>query len=33
MDQMEDPAELGPKIREMIGKVRKNSGMDGMELD
>ena len=31
--QMDDPVAIGPKIREMIGKVRKNSGMDGMELD
>ena len=31
--QMDDPDTLGPKIREMIGKVRKNSGMDGLELD
>ena len=33
VEQMEDPAALGPKIREMIGQVRKNSGMDGLELD
>ncbi len=33
IDQMDDPVALGPKIREMIGKVRKNSGMDGLELD
>jgi NAD(P)-dependent dehydrogenase (short-subunit alcohol dehydrogenase family) len=33
MPQIDDPAALGPMIREMIGKVRKNSGMDGMELD
>jgi len=31
--QMDDPDALGLKIREMIGKVRKNSGMDGLELD
>ena len=31
--QMDDPDTLGPKIREMIGKIRKNSGMDGRELD
>ena len=31
--QMGDPVAIGTKIREMIGKVRKNSGMDGMELD
>lgn len=33
IDQMDDPAALGPKIREMVGQVRKNSGMDGLELD
>ena len=31
--QMEDPAALGPLIRDMSGKVRKNVGMDGQELD
>ncbi len=31
--QMDDPAELGPKIREMVSQARKNSGMDGLELD
>jgi len=31
--QMDDPTALGPKIREMIAKCRKNSGMDGLELD
>jgi NAD(P)-dependent dehydrogenase (short-subunit alcohol dehydrogenase family) len=33
VDQMDDPATLGPKIREMIAECRKNSGMDGLELD
>ena len=33
INQMDDPAALGPKIREMIAQCRKNSGMDGMELD
>ena len=33
MEQMADPVELGPHLREMCGKVRKNSGMDGLELD
>ncbi len=33
MDQMADPSELGPHLREMCQNVRKNSGMDGMELD
>jgi NAD(P)-dependent dehydrogenase (short-subunit alcohol dehydrogenase family) len=31
--QVEDPHEAGRLIRQMIPKVRKNSGMDGMELD
>ena len=30
---MADPVELGPHIRDMVSKVRKNSGMDGHELD
>ncbi|MBO90091.1 MAG: short-chain dehydrogenase [Rickettsiales bacterium] len=33
IDQMDDPSALGPKIREMISQSRKNSGMDGLELD
>ena len=33
VDQMDDPSALGPKIREMISQSRKNSGMDGLELD
>lgn len=33
VEAMGDPVALGPKIREMCGKVRKNSGMDGFELD
>ena len=33
IEQMENPAALGSKIREMINKCRKNSGMDGLELD
>lgn len=33
VDAMDDPVALGPKIREMCGNVRKNSGMDGFELD
>ena len=31
--QVEDPATAGTFVREMIAKVRKNSGMDGLELD
>jgi NAD(P)-dependent dehydrogenase (short-subunit alcohol dehydrogenase family) len=31
--QVADPATAGALVREMIAKVRKNSGMDGMELD
>ena len=33
MAQMADPSELGVHLREMCQKVRKNSDMDGMELD
>ena len=33
VDAMADPVALGPKIREMCGQSRKNSGMDGFELD
>ena len=31
--QVEDPEEAGRLVRQMLPKVRKNSGMDGMELD
>jgi len=31
--QVADPVEAGRLIREMLPKVRRNSGMDGMELD
>jgi len=31
--QVADPAEAGRRIREMLPKVRRNSGMDGLELD
>ena len=33
IDQMDDPEKLGPIVLGMIPKARKNSGMDGMELD
>lgn len=33
VDQLEDPEQLGPQIRTMIAQARKNSGMDGLELD
>ena len=33
VEAMQDPVALGPKIREMVSQVRKNSGMDGFELD
>jgi NAD(P)-dependent dehydrogenase (short-subunit alcohol dehydrogenase family) len=33
IDQMDDPAKLGPIVKEMIAAARKNSGMDGLELD
>ena len=31
--QVPDPASAGSLLREMLPKVRKNSGMDGLELD
>jgi hypothetical protein len=31
--QIDDPVTAGARVREMIARVRKNSGMDGMELD
>jgi NAD(P)-dependent dehydrogenase (short-subunit alcohol dehydrogenase family) len=33
IDQIENVEAIGPLIREMISNVRKNSGMDGLELD
>jgi hypothetical protein len=33
IEQMDDPAKLGPIVKEMIAAARKNSGMDGLELD
>jgi NAD(P)-dependent dehydrogenase (short-subunit alcohol dehydrogenase family) len=33
VEQVDDPIEAGRRIRGMIPKVRKNSGMDGKELD
>ena len=33
IDQIEDAEAIGPMIRDMISDVRKNSGMDGLELD
>lgn len=33
VDQMEDPEALGAMVQDMCAKVRKNSGMDGHELD
>jgi NAD(P)-dependent dehydrogenase (short-subunit alcohol dehydrogenase family) len=33
VDQMDDVVALGLEIRRMAGEVRKNSGMDGLELD
>jgi len=33
LPQVDDPAAAGRRIREMLPKVRRNSGMDGLELD
>ena len=32
-NQVEDPAEAGRLLRRMLPKVRRNAGMDGLELD
>jgi hypothetical protein len=31
--QVADPRQAGTLVREMMARVRKNSGMDGLELD
>lgn len=33
VEQVADPVEAGRLLRQMLPKVRKNSGMDGLELD
>ena len=33
IEQIENAEAIGPMIRDMISNVRKNSGMDGLELD
>ena len=33
IEQIEDAEAIGPLIRDMISNVRRNSGMDGLELD
>jgi len=33
LPQVAEPAEAGRRIREMLPKARRNSGMDGLELD
>jgi hypothetical protein len=30
---MDDPANLGPIVKEMVAAARKNSGIDRLELD
>jgi hypothetical protein len=30
-DPVEDPTRLGPIVEEMLGKARKNAGMDGRD--
>src|SRR5215216_3036765 len=32
IDQIDDPTRLGPIVKEMIAKARKNAGMDGLDL-
>lgn len=33
IDQLEDPVKLGPIVKDIIAKARKNVGMNGKELD
>ena len=33
VEQIDDPVKLGPTVKEMVAAARKNSGMDGLELD
>ncbi len=32
-DHIQDPTQLGPVVKEMMSKARKNAGMDGQDLD
>ncbi|QQS10971.1 MAG: SDR family NAD(P)-dependent oxidoreductase [Rhodospirillales bacterium] len=33
IEQVADPATLGPIVKDMVARARKNAGMDGMDLD
>jgi NAD(P)-dependent dehydrogenase (short-subunit alcohol dehydrogenase family) len=33
VDQVADPTTLGPIVRDMVARARKNAGMDGLDLD
>ena len=33
IEQMDDPVALGPIVQRMVAEVRKNAGMDGIDLD
>jgi NAD(P)-dependent dehydrogenase (short-subunit alcohol dehydrogenase family) len=33
IDQIGDPTKLGPIVKDMVAKARKNAGMDGKDLD
>jgi NAD(P)-dependent dehydrogenase (short-subunit alcohol dehydrogenase family) len=33
IDQIDDPTRLGPIVKDMVAKARKNAGMDGKDLD
>ena len=33
IDQLDDPTKLGPIVKDLIGRARKNAGMDGLDLD
>ena len=33
IDQMDDPVKLGPIVKDMVARAKKNVGMDGLDLD
>jgi NAD(P)-dependent dehydrogenase (short-subunit alcohol dehydrogenase family) len=33
VDQVDDPTVLGPVVRDLVGRARRNAGMDGKDLD
>jgi hypothetical protein len=33
IDAVEDPTKLGPLVADLVGRARKNAGMDGQDAD